>query len=85
MFTIQPVTERQLKDLGGKLAQSGTTVHAAAEHDYRIEGHGITAKATFDRAAGALTVNVIDKPFYIPESAIESRLRNALKDDALKA
>jgi|GEM_PF-3048405 len=79
MFTIQPITERQIKHLAGKLSASGTTVESTSANTYHITGHGITAKATLDVDLGSLSVTVIEKPFYIPESAIQSGIEDALK------
>ena len=43
-----------------------------------IIGHGVTANYHYDSTGPTLTVDVIHHPFYIPVSAIESQLREAL-------
>jgi len=43
-----------------------------------ITGHGVTADYRYDSAGQTLSVDVIHHPFYIPVSAIESQLRDAL-------
>ena len=79
MFTVQPITAAQITTLTSELAAQNTQITPGAENQYAITGHGITASAVFDPAKGSLTVTVIHKPFYIPESAIESGIQNALK------
>lgn len=43
-----------------------------------IIGHGVTANYSYDAASQILTVDVIHHPFYIPVSAIENQLREAV-------
>ncbi len=43
-----------------------------------ITGHGVTADYQYDSASRTLSVEVIHRPFYIAESAIESHLRDAV-------
>jgi len=43
-----------------------------------ITGHGVTAAYRYDEAAQTLAVDVQHHPFFIPVSAIESQLRQAL-------
>lgn len=50
---------------------SGTT-------DGTITGHGVTANYRYDGANQTLSVDVVRHPFYIPVSAIESQLRDAV-------
>ena len=45
-----------------------------------VTGHGISATAAFDPAAGALTVTVTEKPWYVPVSLIESKLRQGVDE-----
>lgn len=79
MFTIQPITEPQIETLTKELAAQGTQIAAGEPNQYTVTGHGITASAVFDEALGSLTVTVVHKPFFIPESAIQSGIQNALK------
>jgi hypothetical protein len=51
-----------------------------SDNNYKIVGHGVEATAVFDPSqAGSLTFTLQHKPFYVPESAIESGIQNALK------
>jgi len=43
-----------------------------------ITGHGVTANYHYDSTQQTLSVNVIHHPFFIPVSAIESQLRDAV-------
>ena len=43
-----------------------------------ITGHGVTANYHYDGAGQTLSVDVIHHPFFIPVSAIESQLRDAV-------
>lgn len=79
MFIVQPITAAQIATLTSQLAAQSTTLTQGEPNQYAVIGHGITASAVFDPAAQSLTVTVIHKPFYIPESAIQSGIQNALK------
>jgi hypothetical protein len=43
-----------------------------------IVGHGVTANYRYDGAQKTLSVDIIHHPFFIPVSAIESQLRDAV-------
>lgn len=43
-----------------------------------ISGHGVTANYCYDSASRTLSVDVVHHPFFVPLSAIESQLRDAL-------
>jgi hypothetical protein len=46
--------------------------------DGTIAGHGVTANYHYDSTQQTLSVDVIHHPFFIPVSAIESQLREAV-------
>ena len=74
---ITGVSESALDALRAKLLSThqaeitGTTEGA-------ITGHGVTAAYRYDATTRTLHVDVQHHPFYIPVSAIESQLRQAL-------
>ena len=74
---ITGVTEATFNALRGQLLANhqaevtGTTEGA-------IKGHGVTANYHYDSASQTLSVDVIHHPFFIPVSAIESQLRDAV-------
>ena len=80
MFTIKPIDADQIASLCMKLAQSGTQL-TGGPVDYTIDNlqHGIKATAAYDVAAGALTVTIIHKPFYVSEGMIQSGIEEAMK------
>jgi hypothetical protein len=71
-MTITPVTPAKFAAMKTQLAAQATVT------DTTITGHGVTANYTYDPASQVLTVDVIHHPFYIPVSAIENQLRNAV-------
>jgi hypothetical protein len=79
VFTITPITQKQIDDLSSKLSSPGNNVgiNKTAPNDYIITGHGVTAEATYN-GTDTLTVNVKHKPFLIPESMIENGIKEAL-------
>ena len=46
--------------------------------DGAITGHGVTASYHYDGSHQTLSVDVIHHPFFVPVSAIESQLREAV-------
>ena len=44
---------------------------------YKISGNGVEAVAALD-AAGVVHVQIDHKPFYVPESMIASKIRDAI-------
>jgi len=80
MFTIKPITKEQVDTLNNELNAHASKVTAVSDNNYRIVGHGIEATAVFDPSqAGSLSFTVQHKPFYVPESAIESGIQSTLK------
>ena len=75
-IVITPVTQAQITAMAAELTAGGSVVTESSPGLWTIEGHGIGAMAAFD--GSTLTVNVVHKPFYVPESSIESGLRKAL-------
>jgi hypothetical protein len=74
---INDVSESALQSLRAKL----TSTHQAeitGTTEGAITGHGITAAYRYDAATRTLHVDVQHHPFFIPVSAIESQLRQAL-------
>jgi hypothetical protein len=61
---------------GQLLANHQAEVTGATEGT--ITGHGVTANYHYDSTHQTLSVDVIHHPFFIPVSAIESQLREAV-------
>lgn len=79
MFKVQPITADQVEKLINQLCSSGTTVQLLEVNKYQIIGHGITANAIYDETLGSLNVTVVHKPFFVPESAIQTGIFEAIK------
>ena len=71
------VTEAALSTLRGKLL-STHQAEVTGTTGGTITGHGVAANYHYDGASQTLTVDVIHHPFFIPVSAIESQLKEAL-------
>lgn len=67
IFTATP---QKIADLLEQLKASGTQITQHSATDFRIEGHGIKAEATY--ADPTLTVTILSKPFFVPISAVKN-------------
>ena len=74
---ITGITEAKFRALREQLVSSHQA-EVAGTDDGTITGHGVTAEYHFDSANQTLSVNVKHHPFFIPVSAIESQLREAI-------
>jgi len=72
---IENVTPEKLAKLRAELITGGASITGATVGT--ISGHGIEATYRYDEAAQRLGVDLVHKPFWMPESAIESKLREA--------
>jgi hypothetical protein len=85
-FTLQNVSPSTLQKLLTGLKQDGNqidypainSVGPPATNQYTIRGRGIVAKVVQYVDAQALVVTILDKPFFIGESFIEQKVREAL-------
>src|SRR5574337_1989656 len=77
-ITINGLDRSQLEQLFTKLETDHATKITRTGDSALIEGHGVTASAVYDGAANKLDVSVRHHPFYIPFSAIENGLLNAV-------
>ncbi len=67
------MTEEQFAAVAAKAKEQGIDLSG---RDGLIEKMGVKAQWAFDGAT--LTVDVIDKPFWMTKDAVEERLRSAL-------
>jgi hypothetical protein len=74
---ITGVSEATLGALREKLLSIHQT-EVTGTTEGAITGHGVTANYHYDSANQTLSVDVIHHPFFIPVSAIESQLREAI-------
>lgn len=69
-----PMSEEQFATATRRLAANGIALDGPSG---TIAKDGITAK--YEHAAGLLRITVLDKPFLLPESLIEGRLKAYLE------
>lgn len=74
---ITGVSETTFRALRGKLL-STHQAEVTGTADGTIAGHGVTARYRYDSSEQILNVDVVHHPFFIPVSAIESQLRDAV-------
>lgn len=67
------MTEEQFKQLGVRATQQGIDLAGRAG---LIDKMGVKARWAFDGAL--LTVDVLEKPFFLSQAAVEEKLRAAL-------
>lgn len=75
---LQGVTPKQFDAVRRKLIESHQAEVTGTDAGV-ITGHGVTAEYTYDPGSQSLTIEVKRHPFFIPVSAIESRLREEFK------
>ena len=81
-FTIQNLTPDIFKRVLDQLRDEGATIRPMGPEYgevYTVQGNNITSIVNFDRAASLARVEILDKPFFIPASMIESRVRDAVE------
>jgi hypothetical protein len=74
---ITEVSEATFTALRGQLV-ANHQAEVTGTTDGTINGHGVTANYHYDGANQTLAVDVTHHPFFIPVSAIESQLREAV-------
>jgi len=65
-----PMTAAQFANASDRLRAAGIALSGPSG---TLSKDGITAK--YAHADGRLTVEIVDKPFFVPESMIESKLQ----------
>jgi len=69
-----PLTEAQFAAAAQRLRAYGVDLTGTSG---TLSRDGITARYSY--AAGKLTIEVVDKPFFLPLSAIESQMRSYIR------
>lgn len=63
------ITRHELKSLRSDLAKEGVSVPEG--DNVTVEGpHGILLQASYDESKQTLKINIVKKPFFIPDSMI---------------
>ncbi len=76
-FSFASVSPDQLGAVLSQLSREAT-VTPQVMGTYDISGRGVHCVAVYSSLTYGLTVTIVDKPFYVPESLIESQVRAAL-------
>lgn len=80
-FTYTQVSPEMIGNMLVELKQTGNSVQqlstAGPSGQWRIMGNGIIAMATYD-GSNVLTVEILSKPFFIPESLIDVGIKKSL-------
>jgi hypothetical protein len=69
-----PLTETQFDEASRRLREAGVDISGPAG---TLSRNGITAK--YNYANGVLSIEVVDKPFLLPLSVIESQMRGYIE------
>lgn len=81
-FTYPDVSAKEVTSMVAELQSEGAMVVRNGTNGtdpWTITGHGIVANATYNAQGRTLTVAIVSKPFIVPASAIDSRVKEALK------
>lgn len=71
-INIDNVTDAKITQAFSAIRNKGGTVNDAGFNVKGIVG-------TYSRAGNRLTINIMSKPWYIPEAVLESKLREFFK------
>lgn len=77
-FTYTDVLPETITKMAAELSAGGALVTNPATNCWNIVGHGVTAKATYDPGATSLIVRIASKPFFVPDSFINTGILKAL-------
>jgi hypothetical protein len=80
-FTYTNVTPAEVLAVRAHLVAGGAAITTPAPDPgdaFHVEGHGIKADAVYDAATQTLTVTVVDKPWWMKISIIDSGIKEGL-------
>jgi hypothetical protein len=69
-----PLTEAQFAEAGRRLQAHGVNITGPSG---TLNRDGVTAR--YNYANNILTIEIVDKPFFMPVSLIESQMRNYIQ------
>lgn len=72
------VSPDQIVSMTASLKSGGAMVTNPSTNRWTIVGNGVTANAEYHPSSQKLTVNVTSKPFFLPESFINTGILKAL-------
>jgi hypothetical protein len=77
-FKYESVTPDAIQTLVQELRAAGSMVTNPTTNGWEIKGHGVMAQATYDPTTAILQVDIISKPFFVPDSFINTGILKAL-------
>jgi len=77
----RPILDRMLQDLRdhGNTVEPMLIVPGPAVAGYSVQGSGITARVVYDPSNQRACVTIEEKPWLVPVSYIEQKVRESLK------
>lgn len=82
-FIIKPVDDGAVERMRAKLVAQGVSINldviGNGDIDYHLSGHGVLAIAEY--RGDTLTVNVENKPFYLPLDIIRHGIQEAVDEE----
>jgi hypothetical protein len=86
MLTFSNITPAVFEAVLNELRKSSTVTDwgpTGPVHHYGLEGSGVKARVLYSATRELTEVHIEDKPFYVSETMIGSKIRNAI--DAAQA
>ncbi len=80
MFTLPNVKPETIAALITKLKADPENSVQQSGNEFIISGQGVVGQASYSPASQSLTVSVTKKPWYVPESMVESKLRQQIEE-----
>ena len=79
VMKFENVTAAKLQAAKEHLSAKGAVIVAAPDgNSGTISGYGVRADFSFDFQTGVLTVDIRDKPFFVPDAMIQSQISEGL-------
>lgn len=75
-LTYPNVSQAQIDKLKTALVKGGASVTANPDGSFGIQGSGITSRAVV--IGSTLTVEIVQKPFFVPALMIDGHIKEAL-------
>jgi hypothetical protein len=77
-ITIPNVTPAQIAALLAELKADHDAITTVTPNEYGVEGHGVGVTASYAPDTSVLTVQIVHKPWLIPEGMIHDQIVKAL-------
>lgn len=81
-FSVSGVEQKTVDALVAKLRSDSANTVQQNGNEFLVHGGGVTANVMYNPVAKTLAVDVTGKPFFVPMSMIEARLRDQIAEAA---